>query len=123
LFLQILVLSPVWMHVVPRHLKNIFIVMSRTNLNCFETCQTWFDSWAMLPANLGGVQEPAAVEFLQTSVWDTSDNMIKTKIAKLKFDPRSTEDTTLCDSVIIVIHCNSRRNLQSVCYLKCATLP
>ena len=28
----------------------------------------------------------------------------------------------LCDFVINVIHCNSRRNLQSVCYLKCVLL-
>ena len=76
----------------------------------------------MLPANLGSVQEPTVVEVLPTSIWDTSSNMIKTKIAKLKFDPRSAEDTTLCDFVIIVIHCNSRRNLQSVCYLKCVLL-
>ena len=48
----------------------------------------------MLPANLGSVQEPTVVEVLSTSIWDTSSNMIKTKIAKLKFDPRSTEDTT-----------------------------
>ena len=59
------------------------------------------------------------VEVLPTSIWDTSSNMIKAKIAKLKFDPRSTEDTTLCDFVINVIHCNSRQNLQSVCDLKC----
>lgn len=32
------------------------------------------------------------VEVLPTSVWDTVDNMIKAKIVKLKFDPRSTED-------------------------------
>ena len=59
------------------------------------------------------------VEVLPTSIWDTSSNMIKTKIAKLKFDPRSTEDTALCDFVINVIHCNCRQNLQSVCDLKC----
>ena len=59
------------------------------------------------------------VEVLPTSIWDTSSNMIKAKIAKLKFDPRSTEDTPLCDFVINVIHCNSRQNLQSVCDLKC----
>ena len=93
--------------------------MSGVKLNC---CETWLGSWAMLPANLGSVQEPTVVEVLPTSIWDTSSNMIKTKIAKLKFDPRSTEDTTLCDFVIIVLHCNSRRNLQSVCYLKCLLL-
>ena len=69
----------------------------------------------MLPANLGSVQESTVVEVLPTSIWDTSSNMIKTKIAKLKFDPRSTEDTALCDFVINVIHCNSRQKLQSVC--------
>lgn len=37
-------------------------------------------------------KEPAVVEVLPTSVWDTVDNMIKAKIVKLKFDPRSTED-------------------------------
>ncbi|CAL1137292.1 unnamed protein product [Cladocopium goreaui] len=34
------------------------------------------------------LQEPTVVEVLPTSIWDTSSNMIKTKIAKLKFDPR-----------------------------------
>ena len=76
----------------------------------------------MLPANLGSVQEPTVVEVLPTSIWDTSDNMINSKIAKLKFDPRSTEDTTLPDFVINVTHCNSRQNLQSVCCLKCVLL-
>ena len=96
--------------------------MSGVKLNC---CETWLGSWAMLPANLGSVQESTVVEVLPTSIWDTSSNMIKTKIAKLKFDPRSTEDTTLCDFVINVIHCNSRQNLQSVCVLPkvCVKLP
>ena len=57
----------------------------------------------MLPANLGAVQESTLVEVLPTSIWDTSSNMIHAKIVKLKFDPRSTEDTTLCDFVINLI--------------------
>ena len=58
----------------------------------------------MLPANLGPVQEPTVVEVLPTSIWDSSSNMINAKIVKLRFDPRSTEDTTLCDFVINLIH-------------------
>ena len=91
------------------------IVMSGVKLNC---CETWLGSSLILPANLGAVQESTLVEVLPTSIWDTSSNMINAKIVKLKFDPRFTEDTMLCDFVISVIHCNNRRNLQHVCYFK-----
>ena len=76
------------------------IVMSGVKLNC---CETWLGSSLILPANLGAVQESTLVEVLPTSIWDTSSNMINAKIVKLKFDPRSTEDTTLCDFVINLI--------------------
>ena len=60
----------------------------------------------MLPANLGSVQEPTVVEVLPTSIWDTSSNMIKTKIAKLKFDPillRTQHCVTLSSTSYIAI--------------------
>eukprot|EP00435_Cladocopium_sp_Y103_P019128 s3297_g4.t1 len=37
-------------------------------------------------------KEPAVVEVLPTSVWDTDDNTIKAKIMTLKFDPRFTQE-------------------------------
>ena len=55
----------------------------------------------MLPANLGSVQESTVVEVLPTSIWDTSSNMIKTKIAKLKFDPIADKIFKVCVCVFL----------------------
>ena len=51
----------------------------------------WFGSWIMLLTR-GWVQEPAVLQVLPTSVWDTDDNTIEAKITTLKFDPRFTQD-------------------------------